>query len=127
MAHSIEIRVPLVDIEVLEGFAPALRGLRPGEGKAALARAPSLPLPDDIVARAKTGFGVPTAAWMAKSLARKATMLAAAPKGFVSRDWSRLVLPSVLATGDKAEADAHDCAASDAVADAAGGAAFCGR
>ncbi len=127
MAHSIEIRVPLVDIEVLEGFAPALRGLRPGEGKAALARAPSLPLPDDIVARAKTGFGVPTGAWMAKSLARKATMLAAAPKGFVSRDWSRLVLPSVLATGDKAEADAHDCAASDAVADAAGGAAFCGR
>ena len=79
------------------------------------------------LARAKTGFGVPTGAWMAKSLARKATMLAAAPKGFVSRDWSRIVLPSVLATGDKAEADAHDCAASDAVADAAGGAAFCGR
>jgi len=67
MAHSLEIRVPLVDAQLLKGFAPALGALVPGEGKAALARSPLLPLPEEIVARAKTGFGVPTGAWMAKS------------------------------------------------------------
>jgi asparagine synthase (glutamine-hydrolysing) len=97
MAHSIEIRVPLVDVEVLKGLAPALATLTPGAGKAALARAPSLPLPDDIITRAKTGFGVPTGAWMAKSLAQAAT-LAAEPKGLISRNWSRMVLPSVLSS-----------------------------
>ena len=104
MAHSIEIRVPLVDIDVLKAFAPAFPALAPGEGKAALACAPSLPLPDDILARAKTGFAVPTAAWMAKSLAQPAAADGARePKGLVSRRWSRLVLPEVLASNDSAK------------------------
>jgi asparagine synthase (glutamine-hydrolysing) len=101
MAHSIEIRVPLVDFDLLKGFAPALAGLVPGEGKAALARSPSLPLPEEIVARAKTGFGVPTGAWMASGLAqRAATPLAAEPTGLIARSWSRVVLPSVIAANE---------------------------
>ena len=44
---------------------PYLPRLRPGEGKAALAAAPSIPLPAEVVSRAKTGFSVPTGAWMA--------------------------------------------------------------
>ncbi len=63
MAHGVEIRVPLVDMRLIE-LAPAIPGLLPQAGKAALAQAPTLPLPDEIVARAKTGFGVPTGAWM---------------------------------------------------------------
>lgn len=107
MAHSIEIRVPLVDIEVLRGIAPALPALARGEGKAALAAAPSLPLPDEIVARAKSGFGVPIGAWMAKSLARNAVeSFEAEPKGLIARNWSRVVLPSVLATNDNPKIDA---------------------
>jgi asparagine synthase (glutamine-hydrolysing) len=102
MAHSIEIRVPLVDVEVLKGFAPALRALKPGEGKAALARAPSLPLPEDIVARAKTGFGVPTGAWLANALAGEAKR-AAETKGLISRNWSRVVLPNVIAASETAK------------------------
>jgi len=103
MAHSIEIRVPLVDIGVLESFAPAIGSLVPGEGKAALARAPSLPLPDEIIARAKTGFGVPTGAWMAKSLAQQApARIAAASKGLISRSWSQVVLPNVIAANENA-------------------------
>jgi asparagine synthase (glutamine-hydrolysing) len=90
MAHGLEIRVPLVDVTLLRSIAPAIDGLGAGAGKAALAKAPSRPLPDDIVMRAKTGFGVPTGAWMASAAARQAAGVE--PKGLVSRRWSRVVL-----------------------------------
>src|SRR5439155_23010439 len=64
MAHGIEIRVPLVDVTLFKSLAPAMSTLVPGIGKAALARAPSLPLPEPVVVRAKTGFSVPTGAWL---------------------------------------------------------------
>jgi asparagine synthase (glutamine-hydrolysing) len=92
MAHSLEIRVPLVDVETLKSLAPSLPGLKPGAGKAALAGAPSKPLPDEILARAKTGFGVPTGAWM-KAVAEETSTgkRMSEPKGVVSRRWSQTV------------------------------------
>jgi asparagine synthase (glutamine-hydrolysing) len=90
MAHGVEIRVPLVDLTLLRSIAPAIDQLGSGAGKAALARAPSRPLPDEIVIRAKTGFGVPTGTWMASAAARHAAGVE--PKGLVSRRWSRVVL-----------------------------------
>jgi asparagine synthase (glutamine-hydrolysing) len=93
MAHSLEIRVPLVDAATLRSLAPLLPRIARGEGKAALARAPSRPLPDEILARAKTGFGVPTGAWM-DAVAKEAEGIGrvGAPKGVVSRHWSQTVL-----------------------------------
>jgi asparagine synthase (glutamine-hydrolysing) len=91
MAHSLEIRVPLVDTALLKSLAPAIPALVPGSGKIALARAPTLPLPDEIVGRAKSGFGVPTGAWMAKRVASPSAN-AAESKGAVSRRWSLAVL-----------------------------------
>jgi asparagine synthase (glutamine-hydrolysing) len=94
MAHGVEIRVPLVDATLLEAFAPALPALAPGTGKAALAKAPSVPLPAEIILRAKTGFGVPTGAWTE----RAAQSIVAGRnrssnnKGLVSRDWAKAVL-----------------------------------
>jgi asparagine synthase (glutamine-hydrolysing) len=87
MAHGLEIRVPFVDVTVLGTLAPVMGGLRPGAGKAALAKAPSIPVPDKVVMRAKTGFGVPTGAWMATAAGARTE-----PKGLVSRRWSRVVL-----------------------------------
>jgi asparagine synthase (glutamine-hydrolysing) len=84
MAHSVEIRVPLVDARLLEALAPLLPALAPGKGKAALAQAPSVPLPAEILARAKTGFSVPTGPWT------KSAPLA--DKGLASRGWSLAVL-----------------------------------
>ena len=84
MAHGVEIRVPLVDARLLEALAPDLPALAPGKGKAALAQAPSVPLPAEILARAKTGFSVPTGAWI-----RSAPL---ATKGIASRGWSQAVL-----------------------------------
>lgn len=103
MAHSLEIRAPLVDIALLKSFAPALGNLSPGEGKAALAAAPSLPLPAEAIARAKTGFAVPIGAWMAKNVSQQATVAPIVEqKGLVSRGWSRMVLPNVIAANENA-------------------------
>ena len=56
--------MPLVDFPLLGALAPAIPALAPGAGKGALARVTTVPLSDEIVTRAKTGFSVPTSAWM---------------------------------------------------------------
>ena len=63
MAHSLEIRVPLVDRPLLEAIAP-LTVATHGRRKAWLARAPRSPLPAEVTGRAKTGFGTPVPEWL---------------------------------------------------------------
>jgi len=99
MAHSLEIRVPLVDFTLLGALAPAIPALTSGAGKVALAEAPTVPLPNEIVSRAKSGFGVPTGAWMNAAAGKGSGPIGRAPeaKGLVSRRWSRAVLnPATL-------------------------------
>jgi asparagine synthase (glutamine-hydrolysing) len=65
MAHSLEVRVPLLDYELVEWFAtldPRLK-LRVGEGKYIFKRAMERYLPKDILYRPKMGFAVPLASW----------------------------------------------------------------
>lgn len=96
MAHGLEIRVPLVDVVLLKSLAPAIAGLVPGAGKAALAKAPTMPIPDEIVMREKTGFAVPTGAWMTTAAGQRlAERDSNEPKGLVSRRWSRVVLTAL--------------------------------
>jgi asparagine synthase (glutamine-hydrolysing) len=68
MAHGLEIRVPLVDTELLRRVAPLL--LAAGDaralGKQALACAPRRALPEAVRRRAKTGFTVPFADWLGR-------------------------------------------------------------
>ena len=94
MAHSLEIRVPLVDFTLLRALAPVIPALTPGAGKAALAKAPTIPLPNEIVTRAKTGFNIPTGDWMNAAIGGGADPVGRTPeaKGLVSRRWSRAVL-----------------------------------
>jgi asparagine synthase (glutamine-hydrolysing) len=99
MAHSLEIRTPLVDIALLQKLAPAIAALKPGMGKVALAAAPSVPLPSAIVSRAKTGFGVPTRAWMAAA-SRVNREDKSESKGLTSRRWSRKVLETFAPRSD---------------------------
>ena len=64
MAHSIEVRTPLVD-SVLLARAAVLDWRSAGlSGKAMLAAAPSRRLPEAVLKRAKTGFTTPVAGWM---------------------------------------------------------------
>lgn len=96
MAHSLEIRVPLVDATLLKSFASSIGTLSAGVGKVALAQAPSLPLPDEVVMRTKTGFGVPTESWMGAAVGVRPTANhARTPKGVVSRRWSGMVLAAL--------------------------------
>ncbi len=64
MAHSLEIRVPLVDVEVLRQLAPLLVAERQLSGKMLLGGSPRLPLPEAILQRPKTGFRTPIQHWL---------------------------------------------------------------
>lgn len=66
MAHSLEIRVPLVDLDLLRKVVSLSAGGAP-IGKADLARTPITPLLAAIVNRPKTGFSVPVREWLAES------------------------------------------------------------
>jgi asparagine synthase (glutamine-hydrolysing) len=63
MAHSIEIRVPLVDVEFLRHVAPLLGGAS-SPGKKEMASTPLKPLPPEVIKRGKTGFSIPTRQWI---------------------------------------------------------------
>jgi len=63
MAHSLEIRVPLVDMFLLRQLAP-LRASRFSPRKADMVRCLRNPLPAEIVNRPKSGFVVPVREWM---------------------------------------------------------------
>jgi asparagine synthase (glutamine-hydrolysing) len=63
MAHSIEVRVPLVDWTLVRTLAPILAA-HPALGKDALAGAARPRLPASVLDRPKTGFTVPVRDWM---------------------------------------------------------------
>jgi asparagine synthase (glutamine-hydrolysing) len=63
MAHSLEVRVPLVDAHLLRKLAPYLVK-RSDRGKQVLASAPRPPLPPEVRNRRKTGFTLPIKEWL---------------------------------------------------------------
>jgi len=63
MAHSLEVRVPLVDAHLLRKLAPLLV-TRKERGKQLLAAAPRPPLPPEVRKRRKTGFTLPIREWL---------------------------------------------------------------
>jgi asparagine synthase (glutamine-hydrolysing) len=65
MAHSVELRTPLVDAHLLWQLQPLLGNFSRFPGKRLLANAPGQPLPESIINRRKTGFGIPVARWLA--------------------------------------------------------------
>ncbi len=71
MAHSVEVRVPLVDYALLQRLAPWIRAGAVA-GKAVLAGVPRLPLPDALLGRPKTGFTTPIDRWLQRALRRDA-------------------------------------------------------
>ncbi|HET9976869.1 MAG TPA: XrtA/PEP-CTERM system amidotransferase [Burkholderiaceae bacterium] len=65
MAHSLEVREPLMDHELVEWLAtlPSSLKLRGSEGKWLLKKAMEPALPNDVLYRPKMGFSVPLARW----------------------------------------------------------------
>ena len=85
MAHSLEIRTPLVHFALLQAVASSLPVIMDGSGKDVLASAPSQRLPSTVTDRRKTGFAIPTRAWMDGEAGGGNDRLA-------SRRWARTVL-----------------------------------
>lgn len=82
MAHSVEIRTPLVDFELLRKLAPITACISGRAGKSALAHSPKKNLPPEVEHREKTGFGTPTGNW---ALSNKFPLH---QKGSISRAWA---------------------------------------
>ncbi|MGP9801165.1 XrtA/PEP-CTERM system amidotransferase [Rheinheimera sp. NSM] len=65
MAHSLEVRVPILDHHYVEWAAriPSALNIQQQQGKAAFKQALEPHLPHDILYRKKMGFAVPLASW----------------------------------------------------------------
>ena len=74
MAHSLEVRVPILDHEFVDwiGGVPSALKLREGEGKYVFKKALESRLPNDILYRSKMGFAVPLAQWFRTDLRARA-------------------------------------------------------
>ncbi len=73
MAHSLEVRVPLLDHKFIEWVSglPVNMKLRGQEGKYILKKALEPHLPHDVLYRPKMGFGVPLGKWFRGPLKRR--------------------------------------------------------
>ena len=85
MAHSLEVREPLMDHPLVEWLAtlPSSLKMRDGEGKWLLKKAMEPQLPHDVLYRPKMGFAVPLARWFRGPLRER---VRDALLGGVSRD-----------------------------------------
>lgn len=83
MSHSLEIRVPFVDVHLFRGLAPMLKESRPPT-KLDVARCAAARLPAPLLSRPKTGFSIPVHEW-----ARRAR-IARGPQRQL-RNWAHIV------------------------------------
>jgi len=88
MAHSLEVRTPLVDASLLRQIAPLLL-VEGSKCKQFFAESPRPPLPEWIRVRRKSGFAVPLAAWMKLQADGTSTRM---------RSWSKLVFERYAAS-----------------------------
>lgn len=99
MAHSLELRTPLVDAALLKTLGPYVSCFAGGTGKSMLALAPITSLPESVINRPKTGFSLPMAQWLTKSVAQRAWSnlpMLVAPKTPWARRWARVVVERLL-------------------------------
>lgn len=98
MAHSLELRTPLVDAALLSSLASMHTLFKNGRGKRLLAGVPLKPLPHHIARRRKTGFTVPMVDWLTsavESMDLRLRPIAGTEKPWTRR-WSRVVMQSFL-------------------------------
>lgn len=81
MAHSVELRTPLVDAWLLRHLLPMARAFRRFPEKRLLAEAPVSALPEAVIRRRKTGFGIPVQPWLQQ--------MGMIREGGLSRGWAK--------------------------------------
>jgi len=107
MAHSLEVREPLMDHELVEWLAtlpPSLK-IRGQEGKYLLKKAMEPLLPNDILYRPKMGFSVPLAKWFRGPLKQRVRDAVLGPRLAATGWFNREYLEHLI--------DAHQSGARD--------------
>jgi asparagine synthase (glutamine-hydrolysing) len=84
MSHSVELRTPLVDLELLNSLQSLMPNFYMYDNKALLSNAPNIPLGRLITKRKKTGFSIPVNKWI-KEINPELS------ESGVSRGWAREV------------------------------------
>ncbi len=85
MAHSLEIRSPLVDIELMRAITHLYKDNQPLT-KMDMVNSPATPLPEAVLNRPKTGFSVPVREWL---MGVSKSTNKSAQRGL--RDWATLI------------------------------------
>ncbi|MBK1631086.1 asparagine synthetase B [Thiohalocapsa halophila] len=107
MAHALEVRVPLLDHELVEwmsGLPPELK-LQGREGKHLLKSALQPHLPADLLYRPKMGFAVPLAGWFRGPLRERVRSALLGPRLADSGYFDRGFLHHLLDTHDAGRRD----------------------
>ena len=94
MAHSVELRTPLVDVELLRRLSPYIREFAGLNGKRLLGLAPHRKLPHFLMGRKKTGFSTPIGTWI-KSLDSSKKIPDQPPEPW-GRSWSVFLIKNFL-------------------------------
>jgi asparagine synthase (glutamine-hydrolysing) len=107
MAHSLEVREPLMDHELIEWMAtlPSSLKIQGQEGKYLLKKAMEPRLPHDILYRPKMGFSVPLARWFRGPLRQRVRDAVLGPRLAETGWFNRQYLEHLV--------DAHDSGARD--------------
>ena len=107
MAHSLEVREPLMDHELVEWLAtlPSALKIRGQEGKFLLKKAMEPRLPDEILYRPKMGFSVPLARWFRGPLKERVRRAVLGPRLAETGWFDRAYLEHLI--------DAHQSGARD--------------
>ncbi|MBB4200296.1 asparagine synthase (glutamine-hydrolyzing) [Rhodoblastus sphagnicola] len=93
MAHSLEVRTPLVDTTLLRQLASVTASEQITRNKSLLAEAPTQPLGEVLKRRPKTGFSTPIAHWQKRMSQEKI----APPIRRASMPWARIWAQIIMA------------------------------
>jgi asparagine synthase (glutamine-hydrolysing) len=107
MAHSLEVRVPMLDHELAEwtaSIAPSAR-LRGGRGKSLLREAMAPTLPSEILHRPKMGFEAPLATWIRGPLRQRVRALPSSPAMLDSGVFDRRFLQQMVSANEAGRRD----------------------
>ncbi|WP_137918839.1 XrtA/PEP-CTERM system amidotransferase [Hydrogenophaga sp. 2FB] len=98
MAHSLEVREPLMDHKLIEWLAtlPSDLKIQGGEGKAVFKKAFEPLLPHDVLYRPKMGFSVPLAQWLRGPLAQRMRESVLSPRMLDSGYFNAVVLERMV-------------------------------
>jgi len=96
MAHSLEVRVPLVDVELMRVVA-GLVNAGHAPSKLDMAATPARPLPSNVLHRRKTGFSIPVGEWLSTPTASTGRRVSGGLRGWAQSVHQQLAGPEPLA------------------------------